>query len=82
MSGDTINYLEAEIEQLMDENARLRMQLAIQYGMHPGGDLAKASKEKMEELEAEIERLRKIIRNILEGRENAWSGARRALEGK
>ena len=48
------------------EIERLRTRLAIQFGMHPGGDLAKAT-------QAEIERLRAenaTLRTKLEAREN------------
>ena len=44
----------SELDEAADEIERLRARLAIQFGMHPGGDLAKATS-------AEIERLRATI---------------------
>lgn len=51
-----LNELRAEVE-------RLRAQLAIQYGMHPGGDLAKAAQAEIADLKSANALLHGLISN-------------------
>ena len=61
------SYPDTYVAELRDEIERLRTRLAIQFGMHPGGDLAKATSTEIERLrgseaalQTEIERLRAL----------------------
>ena len=78
---------ERETDYLATEAAaeieRLRTRLAIQFGMHPGGDLAKATQAEIERLRAALTELWRELAYMDGEKAHRLCGiAKRALEPK
>jgi hypothetical protein len=67
VSADEIELLQNRIKALEDA-------LAIQFGMHPGGDLAKASMAKIERLRAALENAEQFLDLFVNGTASIQDG--------